>query len=125
VRSESFYPGWKAWIDDRPTEIHRTDIAFRGVVVPQGKHRVRMEFSSRYLFYRIRGVDVYGGFGGRYMLSLVVPVYDGEQIVTQLLAEIESVMHGIGMPWEAVIVDDGSTDQLYPSCSNGGNKMRA
>ena len=44
VLSETYYPGWKAWIDGRPTAIHPVDIALRGVVVPAGVHRLRMEF---------------------------------------------------------------------------------
>jgi hypothetical protein len=44
VLSETYYPGWKAWLDDQPTPILPTDIALRGVVVPAGAHRVRMEF---------------------------------------------------------------------------------
>jgi Bacterial membrane protein YfhO len=44
VASETEYPGWKAWVDGRPEPIHRVDIALRGVVVPSGAHRVRMEF---------------------------------------------------------------------------------
>jgi len=44
VLSETYYPGWKAWLDDRPTPIYPTDIALRGVVMPPGEHRVRMEF---------------------------------------------------------------------------------
>jgi uncharacterized membrane protein YfhO len=44
VMSENYYPGWKAWLDDTPTAIYRTDIAFRGVAVPPGEHVVRMEF---------------------------------------------------------------------------------
>ena len=44
VLSETYYPGWKAWVDDRPARIYPTDIALRGVVVPAGAHRVRMEF---------------------------------------------------------------------------------
>jgi hypothetical protein len=44
VAAETEYPGWKAWVDGRPEAIHRVDIAFRGVVVPGGSHRVRMEF---------------------------------------------------------------------------------
>ncbi len=44
VLSETYYPGWKAWVDDRPTPIYSTDIALRGVIVPPGVHRVRMEF---------------------------------------------------------------------------------
>jgi hypothetical protein len=44
VLSETNYPGWKAWLDDRPTPIYLTDIALRGVIVPAGAHRIRMEF---------------------------------------------------------------------------------
>jgi hypothetical protein len=44
VLSEAYYPGWLATIDDRPAEIYRTDIAFRGVVVPAGRHMVQMQF---------------------------------------------------------------------------------
>jgi hypothetical protein len=44
VLSETNYPGWKAWLDDQPTPIYPTDIALRGVLVPAGAHRVRMEF---------------------------------------------------------------------------------
>jgi len=44
VLSETYYPGWKAWIDEQPVAIHSVDIAMRGVVVPAGAHQLRMEF---------------------------------------------------------------------------------
>ncbi len=44
VASENYYPGWRAWLDGDATEIYRTDISFRGVVVPAGTHRLRMVF---------------------------------------------------------------------------------
>jgi hypothetical protein len=44
VLSETYYPGWKAWLDGKPAPIYPTDIAFRGLVVPPGNHDVRMEF---------------------------------------------------------------------------------
>jgi hypothetical protein len=44
VLSETYYPGWRAWLDDRPTQIYSTDIALRGVIIPAGVHSVRMEF---------------------------------------------------------------------------------
>ena len=45
VLSESYYPGWKAWVDNAPVNVERVNIAFRGVLVPEGAHSVRMEFS--------------------------------------------------------------------------------
>jgi hypothetical protein len=44
VLSETYYPGWRAWLDDRPTQIYSTDIALRGIIIPAGVHSVRMEF---------------------------------------------------------------------------------
>ncbi|MDP2649432.1 MAG: YfhO family protein [bacterium] len=40
ILTDPFYPGWKAYIDGKPSKIQRVDYAFRGVVVPDGKHNV-------------------------------------------------------------------------------------
>jgi hypothetical protein len=40
VLTDSFYPIWHARIDGKETSIYRTDFAFRGIIVPAGKHRV-------------------------------------------------------------------------------------
>ncbi len=44
VMAENYYPGWRAWVDGGRVEIVRTDIAFRGLVVPAGNHQVAMRF---------------------------------------------------------------------------------
>ncbi len=44
VSSETWYPGWRAWVDGRPTPLHVTNVAFRGLFLPAGRHRVRMRF---------------------------------------------------------------------------------
>jgi hypothetical protein len=44
VLSDVAYPGWKAWVDGRRSEIHRVDYVLRGVRVPAGAHRVEMRF---------------------------------------------------------------------------------
>lgn len=36
----NYYPGWKAFVDGRQTEIFRANFAFRAVFVPKGQHRV-------------------------------------------------------------------------------------
>ncbi len=40
--SDNYYPGWKAFIDSKPTKIYRADYTFRSVFVPKGKHTIRM-----------------------------------------------------------------------------------
>jgi hypothetical protein len=44
--SEAHYPGWSARVDGRPANIYYTNIAFRGVPLPAGRHRVQFEFHS-------------------------------------------------------------------------------
>lgn len=45
--SEVFYPvSWKATIDGTPAEIHKTNFAFRSIVIPKGKHKVELRFES-------------------------------------------------------------------------------
>ncbi|MFH1832967.1 MAG: YfhO family protein [Candidatus Levyibacteriota bacterium] len=38
--SDSFYPGWKAFVDGKETKIYRADYAFRAVAVLKGEHLV-------------------------------------------------------------------------------------
>jgi hypothetical protein len=45
VTSETHYPGWKAWVDGREAPLYYTNVAFRGLPVPAGRHRVVMRFA--------------------------------------------------------------------------------
>lgn len=44
ILSETYYPGWQATIDGEPTDIYKTNVALRGVVVPPGSHTITMTF---------------------------------------------------------------------------------
>lgn len=41
VLTDTFYPTWKASIDGKNVKILRTDLNFRGVVVPSGNHSIK------------------------------------------------------------------------------------
>ncbi|HEV3403166.1 MAG TPA: glycosyltransferase family 2 protein, partial [Gaiellaceae bacterium] len=47
------------------------------------------------------------------MISVVVPVYNEERSVALLLDELRSTLEGVGADWQAVFVDDGSTDGTF------------
>jgi glycosyltransferase involved in cell wall biosynthesis len=47
------------------------------------------------------------------VISVVVPVHDEERSVEPLYRELRAALEPIGRPWEAVFVDDGSTDASF------------
>jgi uncharacterized membrane protein YfhO len=44
VRRETWFPGWSAEIDGRPTAIHSADGLFRAVTVPARSHHITFSF---------------------------------------------------------------------------------
>lgn len=44
VVSDTYYPGWKAYVDGNEREIYPANVAFRGVVVPKGDHTVEFRY---------------------------------------------------------------------------------
>ena len=59
VITDIYYPGWIAKVDGVPTKIYRTDFVFRGIVVPEGTHKV--EFIYDPLSFRL---GILGAFLG-------------------------------------------------------------
>jgi glycosyltransferase involved in cell wall biosynthesis len=47
------------------------------------------------------------------VLTVVVPVHDEELSVGPLFDELRAVLHDLDEPWDAVFVDDGSTDGTF------------
>ena len=48
--SDTYYPGWKAFIDGREVPVYRANYAFRAVVFPQGRHTVEFIYRPRSFF---------------------------------------------------------------------------
>ena len=44
--ADTFYPGWSAYVDGRPTPIYRANISVRGIQLPKGRHEVRFEYAA-------------------------------------------------------------------------------
>jgi hypothetical protein len=47
VLTDLHYPGWDAWVDDQPAEVLRTNIAFRGIRLTPGTHRIVYRYRPR------------------------------------------------------------------------------
>ena len=47
------------------------------------------------------------------MISIVVPVHDEERSLEPLYEELRAVLDPLGRSWEAIFVDDGSTDSSF------------
>ena len=65
VTSETAYPGWSAWVDGKPQDLYTTNVAFRGMPVPAGRHVVSMRFTARGCGRqsRLAGFAGLGGWG--------------------------------------------------------------
>ncbi|MBM2841906.1 MAG: hypothetical protein HW412_2434, partial [Bacteroidetes bacterium] len=46
VLSDTYYPGWKAFVDGAEREVLQANICQRAVEVPSGEHEVRFVFDS-------------------------------------------------------------------------------
>ena len=53
VVADSYYPGWTARVDGQAVPIYPTDLLFRGVRVPAGRHRVEFVYAPSYARWSI------------------------------------------------------------------------
>ena len=58
--SETFYPGWRAWVDGRREKIYRANHAFRAIPLGPGRHTVYLAYQpfSFYLGLTISGLSL-------------------------------------------------------------------
>jgi uncharacterized membrane protein YfhO len=47
VLADSYYPGWKAFVDGREEVIRRANLFFRAVQLPAGNHIVEFRYEPR------------------------------------------------------------------------------
>jgi hypothetical protein len=41
ILTDSYFPTWKATIDDNLTRVYLTDYNFRGIIIPSGRHKIK------------------------------------------------------------------------------------
>ena len=42
--TDTYYPGWKAYVDGERAQIYPTDYLFRGVFVSEGEHKIEFVY---------------------------------------------------------------------------------
>lgn len=47
------------------------------------------------------------------VLSVVLPVYNEEAVIPELLKRLGPALEGLEVTWEAVFIDDGSSDRSH------------
>jgi len=75
VLTDSYYPGWRAWVDGRPVEIRLVNRAFRGIAVSSGRHNVELRYEPASfrvgLFVSLTALWVLSGGAGALLLRRV------------------------------------------------------
>ncbi len=73
VLMDSYYPGWRAWVNGEPALIRRVNYGFRGVPVPAGESLVEMRYEpASYrvgLFISLVAAAGLSGLGGALVLA--------------------------------------------------------
>jgi len=55
--ADVWFPGWKAWVDDKPIAVTRANYLFRAVFVPRGNHEVIFAYQPE-IFYWGAGLSI-------------------------------------------------------------------
>jgi hypothetical protein len=63
--SDNYYPGWRALVDGKETEILRANYTFRSVVVPKGEHQIVFSYEPKTFYWSLKVSGLAGVvFGG-------------------------------------------------------------
>jgi len=54
----------------------------------------------------------------RHFLSVVVPMYNEEELASDLIVSVQSALNDYSHPWELIVVDDGSNDGTWLQLKN-------
>lgn len=51
--TNTYYPGWRAWIDEAETPVFAVNLINQGIQLPAGTHTIKLQFESQSLQYGI------------------------------------------------------------------------
>ncbi|KKS41366.1 MAG: hypothetical protein UV04_C0009G0008 [Candidatus Gottesmanbacteria bacterium GW2011_GWA2_42_16] len=50
VLANSYYPGWKAFVNDKSTDVFPVNVFNQGLLIPEGQHQIKMRFQPQSVF---------------------------------------------------------------------------
>jgi len=74
VLSDTFAPGWKAFVDGIPTKVYRTNFIFRGIPITAGSHSIKFAYEPLSFTYGIYAMCI-----GIIILLLMPLFYKGKK----------------------------------------------
>lgn len=66
--SDTYYPGWRAYVDGKEEKIYQADYAFRAIKVSAGKHEVAFKYEPESVKY---GISISLITGGIFLVFLI------------------------------------------------------
>ena len=51
--TDTFYPGWNAYINNKKTKIFKTNYAFRGIIISKGNHTIDFKYQPQSFTYGV------------------------------------------------------------------------
>jgi glycosyltransferase involved in cell wall biosynthesis len=84
----------------------------------QGRYRRRRRPPRRQQGTEQKGQPPSGEDTRKTALSVIIPLFNEEASIPELIDELRTVLGGMGMPYEIIFIDDGSTDGSYVALRN-------
>jgi len=75
VYNDSFHSGWHVFIDNQPVKLYQANIAFKGIWIEKGRHRVRFYFGSWTDYLRGWGITILFIFWFFLVIAEFIPSY--------------------------------------------------
>ena len=85
--SDNYYPGWKAYVDDKETKIYRADYTFRSIYLPKGDHKVT--FTYKPLSFQAGIITSMVSTTLLLIIFLFHPIYTGSSVFINLRNKID------------------------------------
>ncbi|MBI3485939.1 YfhO family protein [Candidatus Daviesbacteria bacterium] len=89
VLSDTYYPGWKAYVDGKESEIYQANYAYRAIYLDKGSHQVEFRYESNSFKYGL----IISAASGTFLLLLLIIFYsiDSKTLLRPILQLVRNI----------------------------------